>query len=222
MTISSRFDRAERLSDAVLHLMGLGLALAAVPVLVWASVARRGDVASVVAVSIYGVSLLAMLACSAAYNMTRASPRSAIFKRMDHSAIFVKIAGSYTPLVALTGTSGAPLLTALWITALGGSSLKIAAPDRLRWVGLSLYLGMGWIGIAFGHEILTAMTPGARTLVIVAGCLYTLGLPFFLWTSLPFHRPIWHGFVFVASGVLYAAVYLEICRVVDEVPFSMG
>ncbi len=222
MTPSSRFHRAERLSDAALHVLGLILALGAVPVLVWLCWVRRGDLVSVTAVSIYGASLIAMLTCSAVYNMTTPGPRSAIYKRMDHSAIYLKIAGSYTPLVALTGAGGPSLLLALWIAAIGGSSLKIVAPDRLRWTGLCLYVAMGWLGIVFGQALLDALTPDTRTLVLVAGCLYTIGLPFFLWTSLPFHRPIWHGFVFVASGVLYAAMLLEVMRTFEEIPLPPG
>ncbi len=222
MTSPSRFDRAERLSDAALHVLGLILALGAVPVLVWICIVRRGDLASVTAVSIYGTSLIAMLCCSAIYNMTMPGRWTAVYKRLDHSAIYLKIAGSYTPLVALTGAGGASLLLALWIAAIGGSSMKIAAPDRLRWPGLCLYVAMGWFGLVFGQSLLDALTPGARTLVLVAGGLYTIGLPFFLWTSLPFHRPIWHGFVFVASGVLYAAMFLEVVRTIEEIPLPAG
>lgn len=222
MEYGSRYDRAERLSDAALHILGLALALAAVPVLVLLCVARRGDMASVAAVTVYGASLLAMLGCSAIYNMTRPGPMTPILKRMDHTAIYIKIAGSYTPLVALTGVGGATLLLGVWLVAAGGASLKIVAPDRLRWLGLVLYVGMGWIGLFLGQDMLAALTPEARTLVIVAGALYSIGVPFFLWTSLPFHRTIWHGFVFTASGVLYAAMWLEVVRVIDEVPIALG
>lgn len=222
MTPCPRFDRAERLSDAALHLLGLALALAAVPVLVFLCVTRRGDAGSVTAVVVYGLSLLAMLGCSAIYNMTAPGPMTPIYKRMDHTAIYIKIAGSYTPLVALTGAGGATLLLALWLAAAGGSSLKIVAPDRLRWLGLALYVGMGWFGVLIGQDLLHALTPGARTLVIVAGSLYTIGVPFFLWASLPFHRTIWHGFVFTASGVLYAAMCLEVVRVIEEAPIPIG
>ncbi len=222
MALASRIDRAERLSDAALHVLGLTLALAAVPALVFLCVTRRGDAASVTAVAIYGLSLLAMLSCSAIYNMARPGPMTPIYKRMDHSAIYIKIAGSFTPLILLTGAGGPALLACLWIAAIGGSSLKIAAPDKLRWFGLSLYVGMGWAGVFLGRDVLAALTPGARMLVVVAGCLYTIGVPFFLWTSLPFRRPIWHAFVFTASGILYAAMCLEVVRVIEEAPIPLG
>lgn len=222
MTPPSRYHRAERLSDAALHLLGLLLALGAVPVLVWLSIARRGDMASVAAVTIYGASLIAMLGCSAIYNMTLPGRWTQVYKRMDHTAIYIKIAGSYTPLVALTGVGGMPFLLGLWLAAIGGSSLTIAAPDRMRWVGLGLYVAMGWFGALFGQEMLAALTAEARRLVLTAGALYTIGLPFFLWTSLPFQRTIWHAFVFTASGVLYTAMCLEVVRTIEEIPLPPG
>lgn len=207
-----RFSRAERLSDAAVHLIGLALALAAVPVLVWLSIERRGEVAVVTAVAIYGATLLAMLGCSALYNMTRENRFTPVFRRLDHSAIYLKIAGSFTPLAAMTGGGGMAFLAGLWVVAIGGSSLKIIAPDRLRWLGLSLYLGMGWVGVWVGRDILAGLTPGAVALIATAGVLYTVGVLFFLWERLPFHTAIWHGFVVVASGLLYAAICLEVTR----------
>ena len=213
-----RFARAERLSDTAIHLVGLAFALAAVPVLVWLSVERRGDAAVVTAVTIYGTTLLAMLGCSALYNMTRENRFTPVFRRLDHSAIYLKIAGSFTPLAAMTGGGGMVFLAGLWAVAIGGSSLKIIAPDRLRWLGLSLYLGMGWVGVWFGRDILAGLTPGAVALIASAGVLYTVGVLFFLWERLPFHTAIWHGFVVIASGLLYAAMCLEVTRQFGPVP----
>ena len=207
-----RFARAERLSDAVVHLIGLALALAAVPVLVWLSVERRGDAAIVTAIAIYGASLVAMLGCSALYNMTRENRFTPIFRRLDHSAIYLKIAGSFTPLAAMTGGGGMVFLAGLWAVAIGGSSLKIIAPDRLKWVGLTLYIGMGWVGVWVGRDILAGLTPGAFALIVSAGVIYTAGVLFFLWEQLPFHTAIWHGFVVVASGLIYAAMCVEVTR----------
>ena len=214
----NRYARAERLSDAVVHMIGLVFALAAVPVLVWLSVERRGDVAVVTAVAIYGTTLVGMLGCSALYNMTRENRLTPVFRRLDHSAIYLKIAGSFTPLAAMTGGGGMAFLAGLWMVAIGGSSLKIIAPDRLRWLGLSLYLGMGWVGVWVGRDILTGLTPRAVVLIASAGVLYTVGVLFYLWERLPFHTAIWHGFVVVASGLIYAAMCVEVTRQLGPMP----
>ncbi|SPJ23600.1 PAQR family membrane homeostasis protein TrhA [Palleronia abyssalis] len=216
-----RFARAERLSDAAVHIVGLSLALAAVPVLIWLSVERRGEVGVVMAVSVYGATLLGMLGCSALYNMTAENRLTPVFKRLDHSAIYLKIAGTFTPLVALTGGGGMALLASLWAVALGGSSLKIIAPHKLRWLGLALYLGMGWVGVWFGRDIFAGLTPGGVGLIVAGGLLYTVGVVFFLWERLPFNTAIWHVFVLVASSLFYAAMYVELIRVIEPV-FTVG
>ncbi len=210
------YSRPERLSDAAVHWGGLGLAALGVPVLIHAVVTQRGDGASIAAVALYGACLMAMLGFSALYNVTQTGRWTPIWRRLDHSAIFMKIAGTFTPLVALSGAaagSGGPLLIGLWCTALGGTSLKVLAPDRLRWLGLVLYLGMGWIGVYAGADVVAALAPEARRLVVLGGTLYTLGVAFYLWQSLPFHTTIWHVFVLVASASFYFAILAEVANV---------
>ncbi|PZX19600.1 hemolysin III [Palleronia aestuarii] len=201
---------AERRSDAIVHYLGLLLAVGAVPTLIALSVVRRGDWASVTAISVYGACLVGMLGCSALYNITHGGRWTPIFKRMDHSAIYLKIAATFTPLIALTGMAGFPLLAGLWGAALGGTSLKIIAPDGMRWTGLALYLGMGWIGVWAGAPIIAALSPAAWWLVLIGGLLYTMGVVFFLWETLPYHTTIWHVFVLVATALLYCAILLEV------------
>lgn len=218
---TDRLARAERLSDAVVHLVGVTLALGAVPVLIGLSILRRGEAQIVMAVTVYGTTLLAMLICSAIYHLSGDHRFSLVLKRMDHSAIFLKIAGTFTPLVALTGGGSGMFLGAVWAVALGGSSLKIVAPNNLRWLGLSLYVGLGWAGVLFGQDILAGLTPGAMQAVAVGGALYTMGLVFFLWEKLPFHTAIWHAFVLTATASLFTAMCLEITRVVEPA-FPVG
>jgi hemolysin III len=204
------YSYAERLSDTIIHVIGLAAVAIAVPILIGLVVLERGDWASITAVSVYGASLTAMLISSAIYNISTAEDWAPIFKRMDHSAIYMKIAGTYTPLVALTGGAGLPFLAGLWTAALGGTSMKIIAPNRLRWLGLTLYLGMGWAGVFAGADVIDGLTGPVLTLVIIGGLLYTLGVVFFLWEALPFHNTIWHGFVLVASICLYAAILVQL------------
>ncbi|EKE44299.1 hypothetical protein OCGS_1815 [Oceaniovalibus guishaninsula JLT2003] len=207
------YSPAERFSDAVVHYIGVVLALSGVPVLVVLAVLLRGDWASITGIAVYGACLLAMLVCSALYNITHGGRWTALFRRLDHSAIYLKIAGTFTPLVALTGAAGLPLLAGLWGAALGGTSLKVWAPDRLRWLGLSIYLGMGWIGVFAGASVLDALSPAAWRLVVAGGLIYTLGVAFFLWDRLPFHTTIWHVFVLVATVLFYVAMTVEVVRV---------
>jgi hemolysin III len=203
-------SRAERLSDAAVHAIGLALAAMAVPALIWLAATRRGDAGTLAAVAVYCVCLLAMLTCSAVYNVGAGGRWTPVWRRLDHSAIYLKIAGTYTPLVALSGVAAGPLLVGLWTAALGGTSLKVLAPGRWRRVGLTLYLAMGWVGVLAGGEVIAALAPASAELVKAGGLLYTAGVVFYLWERLPFHTAIWHGFVLLATALLYAAIAVEV------------
>jgi hemolysin III len=199
------YTRAEYVSDAAVHVAGLTLAVMAVPALVVTAALVRGDAPSLIGTSIYGAALILMLGCSALYNMVRRPDWSGVLKRLDHSAIYMKIAGTYTPFTLISG-QGLALTAGLWGAACLGILLKVAAPHRFRWAGLALYLGMGWAGVVAGGALLAALPVPVVVLMILGGLLYTSGVVFYLWDRLPFHNTIWHVFVLAASVAFYAAV----------------
>lgn len=203
------YSRQERVSDAVVHVAGLAAVTGAVPVLIVLAVLVDGRAGTVLGVSVYGATLVLMLVCSALYNMTAGSPWSWLLRRLDHAAIYLKIAGTYTPFALITG-QGALLTSALWAAAAVGVALKALAPARWRWAGLALYLGMGWAGVMAGGDLMAAVPGAAVVLMLVGGGLYTAGVVFFLWERLPFHTTIWHVFVLAASLVFYAAVTVQV------------
>lgn len=202
-----RFNRAELWADGVVHVLGIALGLGAVAVLI-ACVLMSAPLADLIPVSIYSAALLAVLIVSAVYNMWPVSPVKWIIRRFDHSAIYVLIAGTYTPfLMKLGGNVMAyALLAVVWITASIGVALKIALPGRFDRLSIALYLLLGWSGIALWDSI--AMLPAtALWLILAGGLLYSVGVIFHIWESLPFQNAIWHGFVLVASGCFYGAVF---------------
>jgi hemolysin III len=199
------YSRAEYISDAVVHVAGLALALMAVPALIVAAVLLRGDTPALVGTTVYGVALILMLGFSALYNMITRPDWSWLLQRLDHSAIYMKIAGTYTPFTLMTG-QGLALTAGLWGAALLGVALKVADPHRFRWIGLALYLGMGWAGVVAGGALLAALPVPVVVLMGLGGGLYTLGVVFYLWERLPFHTTIWHVFVLAATAVFFAAV----------------
>jgi hemolysin III len=207
--IRAIYSRAEKISDAVVHITGLSLVLMAVPVLIVLTALYRGDAASVTGVSIYGAALFAMILCSALYNIGETSGWGAakewLLRRLDHSAIYLKIAGTYTPFTLLSG-HGVALTIGVWSAALAGVILKVISPERFKWAALALYLGMGWAGLVIGGPLFAALPLPVIVLMVVGGALYTLGVVFYLWRRLPFHYTIWHVFVLAASFVFYAAV----------------
>ena len=205
------YSRAERLTDAVIHASGLTLVLIAVPVLITMAAFLRGDFTAMFAVTVYGLALIAMILCSALYNMVPHPDWEEVLKRLDHSAIYVKIAGTYTPFTMLSG-QGLWLLTGLWAAALTGVGIKLVSPDRFRALTLALYLGMGWAGLVAGGSFLATLSAPVLVLIVIGGLLYTAGVVFYLFERLPFHYTIWHVFVLTASLVFYAAVTLHLVQ----------
>ncbi len=205
----THYSRAERVSDAVVHLTGLALVLGAVPVLIVVTALMRGDAVAVAAVSIYGAALVLMIGTSALYNIAEAFPWGNawawLLQRLDHSAIFLKIAATYTPFALISG-QGLVVMGGVWAAAVLGVGLKLVSPDRYRWLAIGLYLGMGWAGVLAGGALLAALPLPVIVLMATGGGLYTLGVVFYVWDRLPHHMAIWHVFVLVASVVFYAAV----------------
>ena len=195
-----------------MHVSGVVAALLAVPVLITLAVVLRGDAAAVVGTTLYGVALIAMLLCSALYNMTWQVQRRAFFRHLDHTAIFCKIAATYTPFMLMSGNGGGWLLPGLWGAAFAGSGMRILAPDRLKLLAVGIALAMGWAGLFAGAGFFGGLSWAVIVLIVTGGALYTLGVAFFLFDRLPYHYTIWHLFVLAASMVFYAAVMVHLVQ----------
>ncbi len=207
----SGYSRAENRSDAVVHVSGIAIGLVAAPVLIGLAVMLQHDPAAIAGTSVYGVAMVAMLVCSALYNMARHARRRAFFRHLDHTAIFIKIAATYTPFVVLSGGQGAWLLTGLWGAAAAGSGLRLFVPDW-KVIACAIALGMGWAGVFAGSDFFGALSTAVIVLIVTGGALYSIGVAFFLFDRLPFHYTIWHLFVLAATAVFYAAVTLHLVQ----------
>lgn len=213
LAAAPRFTRAERIADAAVHCTGLALAVLAAPVLVTLCAVFYGAGKEIAGVSIYVAGMLLMLGCSAAYHMIPTTAWREVLRRMDHAAIYLKIAATQTPFAVLIGGSGAPwLLGTVWTAALGGAAAKLFWPERMGRLALPLYLALGWAGAALFWPAADgeALAFATSVLVVVGGLLYTIGVGFFLAERLRFHNAIWHSFVLVATFVFYSAVMAEI------------
>ncbi len=208
--IRPAYSRAERISDGVVHLLGVSSAVIAAPMLIIMTVFYRSDPAAVLGASIYGITLVLMLTFSALYNMIEHDEWAEFLRRLDHSGIYVKIAGTYTPFLLLSASQPPGLLLGLWSSATLGSVLKMIDPNRFRWFGLALYLLMGWAAVWAGQSMLAELSPLTLTLMIAGGLIYTAGVVFYLLDWLPYHNTIWHVFVLAGSGLFFAAVALRI------------
>lgn len=205
------YSRAEYLSDAVVHGVGIGAALIAGPLLVALAAMRIGDPALVTALGVYAVTLLAMWVCSALFNLVTRPDWTPRFRRLDQSAIYLKIAGTYTPFVALASGSGG-FLAGIWAVALAGISVIVFSSRARDWLAIALYLALGWAGAVLGGPLVSTLSPEAFWLLVAGGATYSLGVIFNIWHRLPFHNTIWHLFVLVGSVGCYGAILAELVR----------
>jgi hemolysin III len=205
------YTPAERRVDAIVHMIGLALALAGCIAL--AVTALPGaDLARLVGLGLYAVGLLAMLGCSALYNLTREEALKRLFRRLDHAAIFAMIAGTYTPfaLLAIGGAWGMGLLVLVWTVAVGGTVIELFALRRHDRLSVTAYLLLGWSILPALGPLSAAVTPSGIALLAVGGVLYSIGTIFHMWSSLLHQNAIWHGFVLAGAACHYTAVLREV------------
>jgi len=200
------YDRGETLADAIVHLLGVALAVCGAAVLIVITV-RGGDIAQLIAVAIYLAGLLAMVGFSAAYNLWPVSPFKWWLRRLDHSAIYLLIAATYTAfMLPMHGAAPAVTLAGIWAAALAGIAIKLLWPGRFDRTSVVFYLVMGWSGLFTIGPIAAALGPVTLVLIAAGGVLYSTGVVFHAWRSLRFQNAIWHGFVLTAAFCHYAAV----------------
>jgi hemolysin III len=200
------YARSERIADGTIHAIGVTFALAGGSMLTVFAI-EHADSARAMAVAIYGIALVATFVASACYHMTPWEHVRPTLRRIDHAAIYLKIAGTFTPLAVLVGGTFAwTILGIVWLVAIGGAIAKVFfwhEPGRL---GVLVYLGLGWLGVLLLWPLAAKLPPPALLLTALGGLLYTLGVVFFSWESLKFSNAIWHAFVLVASGCFFAAI----------------
>jgi hemolysin III len=201
------YDRAELIADGVVHAVGVlgGLIAATVLIVLTAVYATALDVA---VVSVYVAGLLAMLVLSATYNLWPVSRAKWVLRRFDHSAIYLLIAATYTPVIMELKDSvmAMVLLAGVWCAAIVGIVIKLALPGRFDRLSVGLYLAMGWSGVMLYGRVVATLPTLALCLVAAGGLLYSLGVIFHAWQRLRFQNAIWHSFVLLGAACHYTAV----------------
>jgi hemolysin III len=205
-------SRAEIIADAIVNCLAIVAAVAASAILLvyaW----RNKNAGEIAALSIYIVGLVAMLGFSASYNILPPSPLKWLLRRCDHSAIYLMIAGTYTPLLlALHDRAWAWMLGLIvWTGALAGIALKLLLPGRFDRVSVGLYLLLGWTGLLALEPLSQSLPEPTLHLIFLGGLLYTAGVAFYMWQSLKFQTAIWHGFVALGAAAHFAGIsYLAV------------
>lgn len=209
MASTHTFDRREEIANAVTHGIGALLSVAALVLLIVFS-SIKGTAWHVVSFTIYGASMLLLYLCSTLVHSFKEGKVKDLFEFLDHSSIYIFIAGTYTPflLVALRGPLGWGLFGTVWGIALLGVVFKAFFVKRFLFLSTVFYVIMGWlIVIAWGP--LTAAVPSQGiVLLVTGGVLYTLGTVFYVWRGFPYHHAIWHLFVLGGSVTHFFAILL--------------
>jgi hemolysin III len=155
----------------------------------------------VTAFSIYGATLISLYLASTLYHSIPFAGAKRVLQRLDHAAIYLLIAGSYTPLllVTLRGATGWTFFGIVWGIAIAGCTLEFVAGRRWRRLSLVAYLAMGWISVLIFKQIMESLPGGGVALLVAGGATYTAGVIFYVWKRLPYSHAIWHLFVLGGS-----------------------
>lgn len=200
------YTRAERIADAMVHVLGVAAAIIGVSALFWILSAQM-DWKLFTAVSVYSAALLAMLTASAAYHILADTAARPLLRRLDHAAIYLKIAGTVTPLSFFLGTPYAYVLLALvWGLALGGARSKLRAARGRMTTGWAPYLGLGCMGVALIYPLSQMLPQLSLGLMLGGGALYVAGIVFYACEKLRFSNAIWHVFVLAASACFFFGI----------------
>lgn len=202
-------SRREELANSLTHGAGLTASLVGLPFLVWAA-STRGDAKQVVACTIFAASLVLLYGASTAYHALPVSRAKHACRIIDHVAIYVLIAGSYTPfaLGVLPGGWGWSLFGVVWGLAVLGVLHKTLLGFRMPRLSTFMYLGMGWVAIVAIRPLAEALPIAGLALIFGGGLFYTGGVVLYVRDYLPYRHAIWHLFVIAGSGCHYAAVLL--------------
>jgi len=209
--VSRQLSRWEVGVDSAIHACAIVAGfIGAVVLLLFA--AARGGAADLAVVSIYSVALLGMLGCSLAYNLGQSSRHRILLRNLDQAAIFLKIAGTYTPFTVLhlEGAWSISVTGVVWSVAGFGILVRLLHGRLFDRISIALYLALGWMALAALSPLIRSLDGVTLSLLATGGVLYTVGVVFHLWERLPFQTAIWHLFVVAAASTHYAAVVISI------------
>ncbi len=202
-----RYSVGEEIAHTATHGAGLLLSMGGLAVLLTVS-SRSGDAWLIASVCIYGVTLIALYATSTLYHGFPDAKAGPVLQKLDHAAIYLLIAGTYTPftLVNLRGSWGLALFALVWSIAITGMVLDLVARKRNERLSLSLYLGLGWVILIAIKPLFRTVEVGGLLLLLAGGLCYSGGVIFYVWKTLPYHHAAWHLCVLAGSVLHFFAV----------------
>ncbi|WP_413556194.1 MULTISPECIES: PAQR family membrane homeostasis protein TrhA [unclassified Brenneria] len=208
----SGYSLAEEIANSVSHGIGLVFGIVGLVLLLMQAVGQGADGLAITSYSLYGGSIILLFLASTLYHAIPSPRAKPWLKKFDHCAIYVLIAGTYTPflLVGLNSPLAHGLMVVIWSMALLGVIFKLAFAHRFEALSLITYLVMGWLSLVVIYQLAMTLSIGGVTLLAVGGAVYTLGVIFYACNRIPYNHAIWHGFVLGGSVCHFLAIYLYV------------
>lgn len=210
--IKQGYSLAEEIANSVSHGIGLVFGIVGLVLLLVQAVDLNASATAITSYSLYGGSMILLFLASTLYHAIPHQRAKMWLKKFDHCAIYLLIAGTYTPflLVGLDSPLARGLMIVIWSLALLGILFKLTIAHRFKILSLVTYLAMGWLSLVVIYEMAVKLAAGSVTLLAVGGVVYSLGVIFYVCKRIPYNHAIWHGFVLGGSVCHFLAIYLYI------------
>ncbi|UTV27723.1 PAQR family membrane homeostasis protein TrhA [Photobacterium atrarenae] len=208
----SEYSVAEEVANSISHGLGMIFGIVGLVLLLNQAIDAGADGLSITSLSIYGSSMILLYLASTLYHAIPFERAKRALKTFDHCAIYLLIAGTYTPflLISLRTPLAITLMAVIWSIALVGIILKIAFVYRFKRLSLITYLVMGWLALVAVYPLALSLSTGGLVLLAVGGVVYSLGVIFYVWDRVPFNHAIWHLFVLGGTVCHFFSIYLYV------------
>ncbi|EKM0361620.1 hemolysin III family protein [Cronobacter turicensis] len=210
--LAQGYSLAEEIANSISHGIGLVFGIVGLVLLLIQAVDSNASAIAITSYSLYGGSMILLFLASTLYHAIPHARAKIWLKKFDHCAIYLLIAGTYTPflLVGLKSPLAHGLMVVIWGLALLGILFKLTIAHRFKVLSLVTYLLMGWLSLVVIYQMVIKLAPASVTLLAAGGIIYSLGVIFYVCKRIPYNHAIWHGFVLGGSVCHFLAIYLYI------------
>ena len=210
--IAQGYSLAEEIANSISHGIGCIFGIVGLVLLLTQAVEMRADSIAITSYSLYGGSMILLFLASTLYHAIPHQKAKYWLKKFDHCAIYLLIAGTYTPflLVGLKSPLAQGLMVVIWSLALAGIIFKLTIAHRFKVLSLITYLSMGWLSLVVIYQLATKLSAGGVWLLAAGGIVYSLGVIFYVSRRIPYNHAIWHGFVLGGSVLHFCAIYFYV------------
>ena len=212
---ASEYSDIEERANAITHGLGVVLGVVGLILLLIRAFDHQADTLTITSMAVYGSSIILLFLASTLYHSITTEKTKRLLKTLDHCAIYLLIAGSYTPflLVSLRTPLAIGLMAVIWGIALVGIIMKIAFVYRFKRLSLVTYLAMGWLSLIVVYQLAMNIDIDGLVLLALGGVIYSLGVIFYVAKRIPYNHAIWHLFVLAGCACHFFAIYLYVTPV---------